>query len=90
MKNLISLLALVFLVVGCIPDIEKTEIQSSREEIVVKDSGISICTIEVFKFMYDNHRWIYFAKTFYDNSDFEVKHDPECPKCYELKRQPEE
>lgn len=53
-------------------------------------NNIQIGSIDVFKFMYDNHRWICFTRSFVDNTDFEIKHDPECPKCYELRRQPEE
>jgi len=90
MKNLISLFILGLLMIGCIPDIERTEIQGSKEEIVVMSNNIQIGSIDAFKFMYDNHRWICFTRSFVDNTDFEIKHDPECPKCYELRRQPEE
>lgn len=90
MKNIISLIALAFLLVGCIPDVERAEVQSSREEIIVKDQHNNpIGHIEAYKFMYDEHRWICFTKTFIDNSDFEIKHDPECPKCDEKQRRQE-
>lgn len=87
MRTLISLIAVLALLTGCIPSVERAEVQSAKEEIIVKDQhNFPIGHMEVYKFMYDEHRWIYFSKSFLENSDFEVKHDPECPKCDEKER----
>lgn len=87
MRTLISLVVFLALLTGCIPSVERAEVQSTKEEIIVKDQhNNAIGHIEVYKFMYDEHRWICFTKSFLENTDFEVKHDPECPKCDEKQR----
>ena len=52
MKNIISLIAFAFLIVGCIPDVERAEVQSSREEIIVNDQHNNpLGHTEAYKFM---------------------------------------
>ena len=50
-----------FLLTGCTPDMGRTVVQGSMEEIVMRNEyNAPIGSINAFKFTYDGHSWIYF------------------------------